>query len=96
MKTAIYIEDGTVQLVLTPENDFEKNALASFESEQVATQIYHGTFYDCRGGWIRQSVTYGNPSERSLILRTVPVTLHEIDIPDLSLPQSKPEGEKHG
>lgn len=31
MKTAIYIEDGTVQLVLTPENDFEKNALRSLQ-----------------------------------------------------------------
>lgn len=31
MKTAIYIEDGTVQLVLTHESDFEKNALGSFE-----------------------------------------------------------------
>lgn len=29
MKTAIYVEDGTVQLVITPESDFEKNALST-------------------------------------------------------------------
>lgn len=76
MKTAIYIEDGVVQLVLTPESDFEKSALRSFDKGGIEAKIFTGTFYDCRGGWVRQT-TYRWPSEpyandlndRSLILR---------------------------
>ncbi len=66
MKTAIYIEDGTVQLVLTPENEFEKNALRSFEDKPTKAEIKSGSFYQCQGGWIRQSAS----DDRSLILRT--------------------------
>ena len=76
MKTAIYIEDGIVQLVLTPESDFEKNAIRSFEDKPTTTQIFSGTFYDCRGGWVRQSGYFGSPyvqgtdnNDKSLILR---------------------------
>jgi hypothetical protein len=64
MKTAIYIEDGTVQLVITPESEFEKNALRSFENKPMEVKIFNGHFHECRGGWIRQ---YGDKS--SLILR---------------------------
>jgi len=75
MKTAIYIEDGVVQLVITPENEFEKNALKSFEGPALEAKIFNGTFYDCRGGWVRQSEyyanadRYGNSKDNSLILR---------------------------
>jgi hypothetical protein len=55
MKTAIYIEDGTVQLVITPETDFEKNALSTFQDHELEAKIYSGSFYDCRGGWVRQA-----------------------------------------
>lgn len=54
MKTAIYIEDGTVQLVITPETEFEKNALSSFEAKPLEAKVFVGSFYDCRGGWVRQ------------------------------------------
>lgn len=76
MKTAIYIEDGTVQLVITPESDFEKAALRSFETRPLEAKVFAGTFYDCRGGWVRQagyfnSGMYGSSdnNDRSLILR---------------------------
>ena len=76
MKTAIYIEDGVVQLVLTPESDFEKNALKSFHEKPTITQIFSGAFYDCRGGWVRQKEHYptlhgvgGGGEDKSLILR---------------------------
>lgn len=75
MKTAIYIEDGVVQLVITPESDFEKSALRSFEDKPLNAKIFAGSFYDCRGGWTRQAEHYHNhPSgkdsnDRSLILR---------------------------
>ena len=75
MKTAIYIEDGIVQLVITPESDFEKNALKSFDGRELDAKIFSGSFYDCRGGWARQgdfnpSALYGKPDDdKSLILR---------------------------
>jgi hypothetical protein len=79
MKTALYIEDSIVQLVITPESDFEKNALNSFEGSGLEAKIFNGTFYDCRGGWTRQSEyypnadRYGNSKDNSLILRMVTI-----------------------
>ncbi len=76
MKTAIYIEDGTVQLVITPETKFEKNALTGFEEKPLEVKIFAGSFYDCRGGWVRQKEHYSHfglqreldQNDRSLIL----------------------------
>lgn len=68
MKTAIYIEDGVVQLVLTPESSFERNAISSLSGKKVMTTIHEGSFYYCQGGWFRQ----GNDPERSLIIKSVP------------------------
>jgi hypothetical protein len=73
MKTAIYIEDGLVQLVITPESDFEKNALSSFSEGELSAKLHAGSFYDCRGGWVRQKEYYpqhwnGHKDDRSLIL----------------------------
>lgn len=58
MKTAIYIEDGIVQLVITPETEFEKNALNTFRDKPLEAKLFSGGFYDCRGGWIRQNAYY--------------------------------------
>lgn len=76
MKTAIYIEDGTVQLVLTPESEYEKGALRTFEAKPMDARVFMGSFYDCRGGWVRQSHFDRQPyntlldtGDRSLILR---------------------------
>ena len=75
MKTAIYVEDGVVQLVITPESEFEKNALTTFRDKPLKAKLFSGSFYDCRGGWIRQryyhgSSTYGRGGgdDESLIL----------------------------
>lgn len=65
MKTAIYIEDGSFQLVLTPENEFEKNVLGSLESASTVTEVKGGSFYECGGGWVRH-----RDIDRSLIIRT--------------------------
>lgn len=63
MKTAIYVADGVTQLVITPETDFEKQAVAKFEKKPLSVKIMSGSFYECRGDYVRQ----GN--EQSLILR---------------------------
>lgn len=78
MKTAIYIEDGLVQLVVTPESEWEKKALASFSDKPIEAKIFSGSFYDCRGGWVRQTyhgwlhephtIGYGRNDDESLIL----------------------------
>jgi hypothetical protein len=73
MTTAVYIKDGVVQLVLTPENQWEEDAIKSFEERgAVETEIYRGQFYNCVGGWTRwkRQSGYGDDGDRSLILRT--------------------------
>ncbi len=80
MKTAIYIEDGIVQLVITPESEFEKNAISMFNDKPIDAHLFKGSFYDCRGGWIRQNTYiqsdglsgYGNSQDskdNSLMIR---------------------------
>lgn len=77
MKTAIYIEDGVAQLVITPESNFEKNALSTMREKRLDATIFDGAFYDCRGGWIRQTKYYDQhlyginreSEDKSLIIR---------------------------
>ena len=67
MKTAIYIDEGTTQLVLTPDNEWEKAICAKIATGEQAVNIMRGSFWSCRGGWIRYDQ---NQSENeSLILR---------------------------
>lgn len=70
MKTAIYIEDGIVQLVITPESQFEKNALSTFSDKPLEAKLFSGSFYDCQGGWVRHSYRSHHELEndKSLIL----------------------------
>lgn len=78
MKTAIYIEDGSTQLVLTPESDWEKQVVRCIEVGSKTVQIHRGSFYECRGGFFRQGT-----DDESLILRTgiSPKDEHGVEIP---------------
>jgi len=75
MKTALYIEDGIAQLVITPETEFEKNSLSMFINQPIAAKLFSGSFYDSRGGWVRQTTYHerdvycGDKGDQSLILR---------------------------
>lgn len=76
MKTAIYIEDGTVQLVITPETEFEKSAIKTLRGKETKLSLFNGSFYDCRGGWVRQTAIHGasplynvGENDESLIIR---------------------------
>ena len=53
MKIAYYIEEGAEQLVLTPENDYERQMLSVLD-DPAKIEIYKGSFYTCYGGWKRQ------------------------------------------
>jgi hypothetical protein len=68
MKTAIYIEDGLTQLVLTPENDWEKNCIEAFYQKKNSIEIKKGEFYACQGGYIRQQ-NYPGQDDFMLIIR---------------------------
>lgn len=59
MKTAIYVENGITQLVLTPENPWEEDITAKIGGlkSQTSVKIFRGSFYNCQGGWIRQGTT---------------------------------------
>jgi len=64
VKTAIYIVEGTVQIVLTPENDHEKSAVKLIKDPDVEMTTFDGSFYECQGGWYRES-----RGDASLIIR---------------------------
>ncbi len=66
MRTAIYIEDGIVQLVLTPENDFEKDSIKIFNDKPLEAMMYSGHFAECKAGYMRQ---YNNEGFESLMLK---------------------------
>ena len=53
MRTALFLEDGVCQIVLTPENKEEQRLLGLFQDNKVV-KVYRGSFYNCEGGWIRQ------------------------------------------
>ena len=59
MKTAIYIENNITQIVLTPETEFEKAALAACGDNASEVKIIEGEFYHCVGGWTRMSEDFG-------------------------------------
>ena len=78
MKTAIYVEDGVIQLVITPQTRFEKDAFMSFIGDKLSCEMFRGAFYDCNGGWSRWKKTYRtmggleDTEDHSLILRASP------------------------
>lgn len=65
MKTAIYIEDGVAQIVLTPESEWEKRVVEGIKTGDTF-QVMRGRFYECVGGWNRTD----RSGDSSLILRT--------------------------
>lgn len=65
MKTALFLEDGVCQIVLTPESKEERRLLAIFQDNKVV-KTYRGSFYECDGGWVRQGTAIDR-DEDSLI-----------------------------
>lgn len=65
MKTAIYIDAGVTQLVITPETEWERTAIQAVGSASSAeATLKKGEFYECQGGFLRHG-----SSEQSLIIR---------------------------
>jgi hypothetical protein len=51
MKTALYMNDERVQVVLTPENDYERNIVKALSDQAYDLHVYKGQFTDVQGGW---------------------------------------------
>ena len=71
MKTALYVNDGCTQVVLTPETPVDKLVIEQVlqAAKSAALSCYRGEFYECRGGWYREGQT-----ELSLVIRVNPPT----------------------
>jgi len=66
MKTLLITKENRQQIVLTPENEFEKDIVRLFVSkttypqpiseptQETPAKIYLGEFYNCNGGWTRE------------------------------------------
>jgi hypothetical protein len=54
-----------VQLVITPETEFEHNCLSTFREQPLEAKLFAGSFYDCRGGWVMQKAYYPESAYRS-------------------------------
>ena len=73
MKSAIYIEDGVTQVVLTPEDRWEMTATtAIYEAlSKAKVSVYRGQFYEVNGGWtMHQPSSIANNA--SVIIRVSP------------------------
>lgn len=55
MKVALFIEEGREQIILTPETDLERTLLGKMTDASRVMAVKSGSFYQCRGGWTRQS-----------------------------------------
>jgi len=65
MKTAVYIEDGVSQIVLTPETEMEKALVDKLSNDEYNIRIFKGEFFDCRAGYARYAVG----GDESLMIR---------------------------
>ena len=52
MKVSILIEEGIQQIVLTPQNDYEKRILKTIEGKDNEVSFKSGRFYQCQGGYV--------------------------------------------
>jgi hypothetical protein len=80
MKTAIYIEDGVTQVVLTPESDFEKKVITEMAEAKTNLRLFTGSFYDCRGGWVRQSKHFPDAWDPKINDESIMIRLDKEDV----------------
>jgi hypothetical protein len=57
MKTAIYQDEKDLQLVITPENEFEKDIIQRLIKKESSggISLKRGEFYLCQAGYYRHS-----------------------------------------
>lgn len=68
MRTALYIDDARLQVVLTPETPQERDILKLVNSKKLV-EMYRGEFYACIGGWTRhRSVAHYSPPDNDSLI----------------------------
>jgi hypothetical protein len=72
MKIALFIEDGLEQIVLTPESDTERHILAKLTDAEHDISLKRGSFYECRGGYLRQGM---DDASTMIVMRPKPPPL---------------------
>lgn len=53
MKTSVLSQDGNMQLILTPETEFEEDIISKYKQNFSKVEVFIGNFADCQGGWTR-------------------------------------------
>ena len=72
MKTALFLDEQDLQVVLTPQSEQEKYLLKLMR-ERLPNMTYEGGFYSCQGGWVRQYNSDSSyESNHSLMIRLPP------------------------
>ena len=82
MRIALYIESGVTQVVLTPEGETERSLLGELHKSSVDLSVLSGSFYECRGGWVRQ-----RDSDDSTLIVVRKSTRPEMQAPDIGYPE---------
>lgn len=80
MKIALYIEDGLEQVVLTPESETEKGIIGKLHDGSRELSIKRGSFYGCRGGWVRHE--RDDDTSTMIVLRVPAPKVAPADLPD--------------
>ena len=69
MKISLLIKQERKQFILTPENEYEKNALNDLrDSEEHILYFKTGDFYDCQGGYSRFGIGGTSDFESTIIV----------------------------
>lgn len=69
MKTAIFIKETRQQIVLTPENKWEKNICKTLSEKSKNVSMYFAQFNDVQGGWTMfENSGYRGEDEDSLMI----------------------------
>lgn len=59
MKAIMLMEEGRIQIVLNPETTFEHEIFNKLQYDNGARlkawKVHFGEYYQCQGGWTRQS-----------------------------------------
>lgn len=96
MRSAIYIQEGTLQFVLTAESTIDEQVLSALEKAQ-GLKVLRGSFYETTGGWVRyregNQTCYDNQWDRSdysLIFRVDEPRVVEEPMPSTVSPSPTP------
>ena len=75
MKAALYLENTLHQIILTPENDVERDLLKLVSAKGVELTTNIGSSGMCRGGWVRYYTLSNGAFSNKVELASLKLTL---------------------